>query len=72
MHSFNNTKLAYDNTKVIEKISNWLAISISKTDDFELSSKYTQLKQIEIEKELTIDYIMDLKDRIKEINENIK
>ena len=49
MHSFNSTKLAYDNTKVIEKISNWLAISISKTDDFELSSKYTQLKQIEIE-----------------------
>ena len=49
MHSFNNAKLAYDNTKVIEKISNWLAISISETDDFELSSKYTQLKQIEIE-----------------------
>ena len=34
--------------------------------------RYSLKKQIEIEKELTIDDIMDLKDRIKEINENIK
>ena len=34
--------------------------------------RYSLKKQIEIEKELTIDDIMDIKDRIKEINENIK
>lgn len=34
--------------------------------------RYSLSKQLEIEKQLTIDEIMEIKDRIKEINENIK
>lgn len=34
--------------------------------------RYSLNKQLEIEKDLTIEQIMEIKDRIKEINENIK
>jgi len=46
-------------------------------DEFDIIPKlkeerYSLYKQLEIERQLTIDDIMDIKDRIKEINENIK
>jgi len=46
-------------------------------DEFDIipklkEEKYSLNKQLEIEKHLTIEQIMEMKDRIKEINENIK
>ena len=46
-------------------------------DEFDIiprlkEERYSLNKQLELEKDLTIEKIMEIKDRIKEINENIK